>query len=328
MGKISTKELFDRYFESDDAKNSYIGKTRTNFEKPEFFEYEMKIGKEFVDMNTDELIGLIEVLTTKKKSVDKIKLSNECRSYHQAIVFLRKLYDFYIRNYELKLNPFNEKEMKAEKVVERLTAGRKVLTYDYLLELIEEFKTHYKKDRGEYIELIILLYYSGFRSAEEIASMKKSQVNHKDGTVILMGRTIHLTERCNYLLKKFADIEVIEGWRTCHLISYRGSYFKFISKTKGNMDDKKPSYFYDRTNIQITLYASKYLDVNLDYRSIFWLGFYDRFVERYGEEESNAMITSLRDNDANDKIILFARDYGIMDAVSQIKKELKVFIKK
>ena len=87
MGKISTKELFDRYFESDDAKNSYIGKTRTNFEKPEFFEYEMKIGKEFVDMNTDELIGLIEVLTTKKKSIDKIKLSNECRSFIKLSYF-------------------------------------------------------------------------------------------------------------------------------------------------------------------------------------------------------------------------------------------------
>lgn len=68
--KIHTKELLERYYNSV-AGNSQAN-TRTLIDKTELYAYEQKIGKELIDMDADDLVGLILELKNKRngKKID------------------------------------------------------------------------------------------------------------------------------------------------------------------------------------------------------------------------------------------------------------------
>ena len=65
MGKVSTQELLDMYYAS--VAGTSVEKTRVQIDRPELYAYEIQIGKELIDMDVDDLFGLIIEFRNKRK---------------------------------------------------------------------------------------------------------------------------------------------------------------------------------------------------------------------------------------------------------------------
>ena len=65
MGIKSTKEILDMYYES--VAGTSIEKTRVQIDRAELYEYEMRIGKELIDMDVDDLFELIIEFRNKRR---------------------------------------------------------------------------------------------------------------------------------------------------------------------------------------------------------------------------------------------------------------------
>lgn len=327
MGKISTKQLISRYFKS--IEGTPAEKQRAIIDKTELYDYEEKIGKELIDMDVDDLFGLINELNNKKNGKD-IPFMTAHYSFDHLTVLLRAIFNFYIDTVEPIKNPLYDKRMKGKEATKRLAQGKETLRFDYVQSIINKVHNDTTEDRADYIELIMLLYYSGFENAEEIATFKGSAINHRNRTVAMTGRTVQLTDRCYELLQKFEGIDELVEWRTYYLTTYRGGYFKFIVQEKqlDGFDDRDIRSICNMINRQISVYVNQPYNTKINFSILYWLGFYDSIVKKYGEEETNRMLLSFRNSDDVTKLMNCARDYGVkVDNISHLKRFLRPFVK-
>lgn len=327
MGKISTKQLIDRYFKS--IEGTPAEKQRVIIDKTELYNYEEKIGKELIDMDVDDLFGLINELNNKKNGKD-IPFMTAHYSFDHLTVLLRAIFNFYIDTVEPIKNPLYDKRMKGKEATKRLAQGKETLRFDYVQNIINKVHNDATEDRADYVELIMLLYYSGFENAEEIATFKGSAINHRNRTVAMTGRTVQLTDRCYELLQKFEGIDELVEWRTYYLTTYRGGYFKFIVQEKqlAEFDDRDIRSICNMINRQISVYVNQPYNTKINFSILYWLGFYDSIVKKYGEEETNKMLLSFRNSDDVTKLMNCARDYGVkVDNISHLKRFLRPFVK-
>lgn len=327
MGKISTTELLDKYFES--IKDTPAVKQRVIIDKPELYAYEQKIGKELIDMDVDDLFGLINEINNKKNGKE-IPFMTAHYSFDHLTVLLRAIFNFYIDTVEPIKNPMYDKRMKGKEATKRLAQGKETLRFDYVQSIIDKVHNDTTEDRADYVELIMLLYYSGFENAEEIATFKGSAINHRNRTIAMTGRTVQLTDRCYELLQKFEGIDELVEWRTYYLTTYRGGYFKFIVQEKqlDEFDDRDIRSICNMINRQISVYVNQPYNTKINFSILYWLGFYDSIIKKYGEEETNRMLLSFRNSDDVTKLMNCARDYGVkVDNISHLKRFLRPFIK-
>lgn len=327
MGKISTKQLISRYFKS--IEGTPAEKQRAIIDKTELYDYEEKIGKELIDMDVDDLFGLINELNNKKNGKD-IPFMTAHYSFDHLTVLLRAIFNFYIDTVEPIKNPLYDKRMKGKEATKRLAQGKETLRFDYVQNIINKVHNDTTEDRADYVELIMLLYYSGFENAEEIATFKGSAINHRNRTVAMTGRTVQLTDRCYELLQKFEGIDELVEWRTYCLTTYRGGYFKFIVQEKqlDGFDDRDIRSICNMINRQISVYVNQPYNTKINFSILYWLGFYDSIVKKYGEEETNKMLLSFRNSDDVTKLMNCARDYGVkVDNISHLKRFLRPFVK-
>lgn len=328
MGKISTTELLDNYFAS--IEGTPAAKQRPVIDKPELYAYEQKIGKELIDMDVDDLFGLINEINNKKNGKD-IPFMTAHYSFDHLTVLLRAIFNFYIDTVEPIKNPLYDKRMRGKEATKRLAQDKITLRFDYIQHIID--KVHQdanSEDRADYVELIMLMYYSGFESSEEIVNLKGSEINHRNRTVAMKGRTVQLTDRCYELLQKFDGIDELVEWRTYYLTTYKGGYFKFIVQEK-QLDDFNDRDFRSVCNMlnrQISVMVNQPYNTKINYRILYWLGFYDYIVKKYGEQETNRMLLSFRNSDDVTRLMSCARDYGIrVDNISHLKRFLRPFVK-
>ena len=302
MGKISTKQLINRYFKS--IEGTPAEKQRAIIDKTELYDYEEKIGKELIDMDVDDLFGLINELNNKKNGKD-IPFMTAHYSFDHLTVLLRAIFNFYIDTVEPIKNPLYDKRMKGKEATKRLAQGKETLRFDYVQSIINKVHNDTTEDRADYVELIMLLYYSGFENAEEIATFKGSAINHRNRTVAMTGRTVQLTDRCYELLQKFEGIDELVEWRTYYLITYRGGYFKFIVQEKqlAEFDDRDIRSICNMINRQISVYVNQPYNTKINFSILYWLGFYDSIVKKYGEKETNRMLLSFRNSDDVTKLM-------------------------
>lgn len=326
MGKISTKELLDRFYES--IEGTSMAKQRATLDKPELYAYEEKIGKELIDMDVDELFGLINEINNKKNGKD-IPFMTSHYSYDQLSVLLRAIFNFYIDTVELIKNPLYDKRMKGKEATKRLAQNKVALRFDYVQGIIDKLHIDATEDRADYVELIMLLYYSGFENAEEIATFKGSAINHRNRTVSMPGRIVQLTDRCYELLQKFENLDALVEWRTFYLKAYQDGYFKFIVQEKeiDKLDDRSLKTVAAAINRQISVWVNQKYNTKINYSILYWLGFYDSIVKKYGEEKANEMLLSYRDSDDVTKLFDCAKSYGVkITNISHLKRFLRPFI--
>lgn len=327
MGKISTEQLLNGYFKS--IEGTPAAKQRAIIDKTELYDYEKKIGKELIDMDVDDIFGLINELNNKKNGKE-IPFMTAHYSFDHLTVLLRAIFNFYIDTVEPIKNPMYDKRMKGKEATKRLAQGKETLRFDYVQSIIDKVHNDTTEDRADYVELIMLLYYSGFENAEEIATFKGSAINHRNRTIAMTGRTVQLTDRCYELLQKFEGIDELVEWRTYYLTTYRGGYFKFIVQEKqlDEFDDRDIRSICNMINRQISVYVNQPYNTKINFSILYWLGFYDSIIKKYGEEETNKMLLSFRNSDDVTKLMNCARDYGVkVDNISHLKRFLRPFIK-
>lgn len=323
MGKLTTKEILTAYYES-------IGNlsTKSNIDKPELYAYEKKIGKEFIDMDVDDLFGLLEELRNTRKGKE-IKYLVSHSSLDNLFALFRAIFNWYIDNVEVIRNPLNDKRMKGMKAVARIAQDKEVLTWEVIQDIIKKLHKDRDTDNADYIELIILLYYNGFARAEEIIALKENMINHSNRVININGKILYLSERCHSLLVKFHNMYEIEGTRGRYiLLSYHDSYFKFISRQsqEGKINDRPLTSMCDIINRYLAIYVNDKYNVKINYHGLYFLGFYDYLIRKYGEERTKHILTSFRDADDIEDLMNSANEYGVeVDNVSHLKRYLRPF---
>lgn len=327
MAKISTKELFDNFF-AEKAPETAV-RTRPQIDRPEVYEYEAKIGKQLIEMNVDELFEMVLSFNNNRATSGAYSISYS--SFSQIFSMYRSLFNFYIDNYEIIRNPFNDKRMKGTQAAQRLAQSKEPFTWKNVEEAIAKVHESYEFNKANYIECILLLYYNGFSKAEEIASLTENMIDFKNKSVMLPGRTLKLSDRCFELLTFVHGLTSLEGWKYDYLVkSWRGSYFKYIIRPKeeANFDDRPLSEIGNLINRRILTDVKKKFGLDINYRILYLLGFYDKVVEQYGEKRAYELITSVRNSKNTEDLMKIARDYGVVvDNVTVLKRLLRPFIK-
>lgn len=328
MAVIETSKLFDKFFEGKDPTT--VKKTRSQIDRPEVYAYEAKIGKQLVDMNVDELFGMIESFNDNRKHGCDNNYSINYNSYSQISSSYRSLFNFYIDNYEVIKNPWYDKRMRGVEATERLAKTKEAFTWETVDNAIKQVRSAYDRDKAKYIECIILLYYNGFSKAEEIVALTEDMINFKTKEVRLSGRTITLSDRCFELLTFVHNMTTLDGWRGDYLMaSYRGNYFKYAIRPKeeDEFNNRSQEEIANMINRRILVDVKKKFSIDISYRLLYLLGFFDNLVATYGADRARALVLSVRNSEDTEDLMKAAREYGVVtDNVSHLKRMLRPFI--
>ena len=161
MSKVETKVLMDEFFSLMDPERAK--RNRKHIDRKEVYEYEKKINKQLIDMDSDELIDMIR--TFSKANGGSVAYA----SYKQISSMYRSLFDYYIENYEIIKNPWHKKELKGGVAYKKLKEGDEPLTWAQVEEVLkstyEEYKIGYYVPM--YVELLCLLFYHGFATTKD-----------------------------------------------------------------------------------------------------------------------------------------------------------------
>lgn len=327
----STKQVFDGYFASTKMKPETIRKSRPQVDRPELYRYEEKIGKQIFDMNEDELFEMVKSFGDNRRvTTDNEHFGISFASYGQISSMLRRIFSWYSDNVRLIRNPWNDPKMKGAVAATRLTEGKKPFTTETMNDIIQKVRDYYNEDRADHIELTILLFYCGFAEAQEIATMKERDIDFKHHTVSLSGRTVRLTDRCFELLVKIHNMETMDGWRGDFVMtSWHDSYFKLSVRPveADGFNNRTLSQVSAQINQILLIMVKKNLNVNINYRVLYLLGFYDFLCKKEGKERVKEILTSIRVQEDVDAFINLANYYGMnVNAPTHLKRNLRMFI--
>ena len=323
----TTQELFREFFKDKDPE--IVKKTSMQIDRPEVYAYEMKIGKQLIEMNVDELFEMILSFNDNRKG-EGSGYSITYNSYFQIASMYRSLFNFYIDNYEVIRNPFNDKRMRGTEAAERLAQGKESYTWEKVEEIIQTIHNEYEDNKAKYIECIILLYYNGFAKAEEIVNLTEDMIDFKSKSVRLPGRTIQLSDRCFELLTFVHSLTSLEGWRGDYsVVAWQDKYFKYIIRPKEEaaFNDRPVEEIANLINRRILTDVKKKFGVEINYRMLYLLGFYDYMVKQKGESRTKELILAVRSPAETEDLIKLARDYGVVaENVTHLKRILRPFI--
>lgn len=329
MAKISTRELFDEYFESLGKTESYIKKIRSQVDRQEVYEYEKKIGKQFIDMDADELFDMM-LTFNGNRNLKNAEYSVTYSSWTQISSRYRDIFNYYIDHYEIIKNPFYDKRMKGTEVYKRLAKNKEPFTIEKMEEIISNLKRDFAADRAAYYECIIRLFYDGFAKAQELVLLNESMIDFKFKTITLPGRIIQLSDRTFYLLTLIHNSDVIENVRGDLLLEpWHDSYFKFIVRKKQAelLQDKTLTEMGSIIDRAIIVNVKNKYSIDVNLRMFYLLGFYNHLVGKFGEQRAYELLTSVKNSDDARDLTNVARLYGInFGNVTLLKKMLRPFI--
>ena len=332
MGAMTTKELFDEFFASPEGKKYSFNRKATK--EDQLYAFEMETGKELVDMTVDDFIKFLSNANFRRFELDSNIIPNRA-SLDFLISLYKKIINFYIdycaeNNYPIIRNIFYDKRLSigANLLIE-LSEGKERFSWTMVEDIIKKLHKDRTPDRADYIELIILLYYSGFESAAEITELKESDINHNSKTVYLQGRTVYLSDRCYFLLTKFNGKYEFDESVKFVFSSWENSYFKFlVSRARESDIDKRTSaHMCQYINAQLSKYVNAQYGTQINGSNLYKLGFYDYLVKKYGEKEVNAILISNYDKERVQKLQQSAVEYGFkFSSISQLKRHMRMFI--
>lgn len=329
MSKIDTKTLIEEYFSLPEHQS--IIRNRSHIDRREVYEYEKQIGKQLMDMNPDEIMDMIRTFGKYKVSTDGTVVAYA--SYKQISSLLRDLFNYYIDNYEIIKNPMYNKMLRGQAAYEKMNEGIEPLKFETIQGYIDMLYGDYPQGHylPQYIELIILLFYCGFATPQEIVSMKKGMVDPQTKIVTLPDKKVQLSDRCYYLLDHLDDDEPVDAYIGLYYpISYHGSYIRFY------MRKPKIEAFQDRSIQEVgsvlvrtmTQQLRQKHKIDINYRKIYFLGFYDYIVSKVGKEVANRIITSSRSKEDTAILKELTEEYGVWnDNTTIVKSNLLPYVR-
>ena len=324
--KSNTFELLNEYFKT--RPESTAKKIRGQIDRQELYDFEKKIGKTLIEMNSEEIAEMLKTFSNKTYSNKVYKMSY--RTYDTLLSILRDFYNWYIDNYEIIKNPCNDKKIKGINALAFFADENKIFDKEAMEEAITRIRNSQIEEYADYQEAIIRMFYEGFPEALDIVNMKNSDVNHDEKSVIVKGRKIMLSDRLYDLLVKINRMSEYPAHRGSYLmLSYHDSFFKFPTreKFKDEFQERPPEYWGGHISRIFNRDIKNKLDININARTLYVRGFYDFIIKKIGQEEANKLIMSIRNPDDTKKIMSLADEYGITERnVTTIKKILMPFV--
>lgn len=324
---VPTVEVLDAFYGGTREETDL--RIRCQIDRKELYDYEKKIGKQLFEMNSDELFDMIGTFGSKRKTV-KGSSRMGYNSFFQICSMYRKVFNFYIDNYEIIKNPFNDKSMRGNAAIDRLAENSKRFTQDNVDDIIKKIQSDLPEERANYVECIVRLFCDGFATNEEIVMLKENMINFKTKQVSLGGRIIRLSDRTISLLMYVHNLEEIDANHGIYkAVSYRGGYFKFFvfPRNEKLFDDKKSSEVAALLSRTVVVYIRRPYNLNVNYRTFYLFGFYKKLVEIYGEERVEEMVTSTRNSKDTNDLIAVARLYGVNTSnITMLKKNLRIYL--
>jgi len=327
---MNTREIIDGYFQSTSLQEqSHWSKYVDN---GIIFDYEAETGKQLIEMNSDELSELVYRLVSCRDGETK-KYMQSHRSYSVVIGELRKVLDWYIVNVTPVANLFSiDKRFRGKTGLEMFSQKYEAFTMEKFQSIMCSVRRDFSEDKADYIELICLLFYSGFPTAKDIAETKAEHINWRTGAALIHGKTVHLTDRALELLSKFYKMEEsVSGREKFIILSWHGSALKFFVKQSLANDFQKRELreIISRINAYISIDIGKRYAAGINYKAFYLCGFYDYTCNMYGKTLTDEIINSYYDDEAYDKLKKAALSYGIpAEKVNYLKRDLIIFTKK
>lgn len=325
--RISTKELFDSYSKSEKPSPNLMKMINNDFA----YEYEQRLEKQLVDMTPDEICAFIVEYRTKLLNEGKTLYTNMYSSFGAMIALYRKIFDYYIMNYEIIRNPMVG--VSVDHVFELFMQGNEPYSRkDIDMAIQKIYSSDLDEMKKRHLELIFGLAYDGVSTPQEVMLFREEDINHKKRTVRLPGKVVQLTERTYSLLVDLHQIEEIEGnyHFSTIMASWRGSYFKLRIResTQDSFDKKSLETVAAKIVYDINRYAKTAVDGKISFNLAYMCGFFDNLVNKYGIENITNMVKSLRDANAIEILSREATLYGVpFDNITQLKNKLRIFVK-
>lgn len=332
MPKISTKELIDEYFENvkGDMAEGTIPRVKPSVDRPELYEYEKKIGKQLVEMTPEEILDMF-IYFEKSRNTSTMNTSITFASVYTRISHYRNIVNYYIDNYEIIKNPFNDKKLKGKNVIDYLNSKVEGLSPKDVERAIEAINNAFIDYRRDYYECVVRLFFEGVASPQEMVEIKKEHIDFKTREIRINNKVIKLSERCFELFLRQHNTTQVEAWRGYYeAIPYHDSFIKFYVRAFSvpTFDDLPTHQVLSIISKIITKVIRHDLHVDIkSYREIYWLGFYKFFVDNVGEEKAKECINSVRDSESTAIIMEWAQKYGVsVRNQTQVKEMLRRFV--
>ena len=329
MAKISTRELFDRFYEDSNYSPSRIANVKKNLDVPILYEYEMKIGKQMVDMDKDEFIQLVRVLLTK--SLDpNVRVPILYTTYKNLRTFMISVCEWYSNNIEPIKIWLRTPELKgSEGLATILKLSADTLTWDALQNVFNDIEKEHGKDRADYIRLMAGLFHCGFYEIKEIIELKEKDVDLRRMSVILPGRVVKLDEATAKLLQaNHAATSFYGAKHEFFMLSWRDSYVHFVVSPNyaDDYNSRSESEVAILINKMMVVYVRNGYGINITFKNIYWLGFYDYIVSQCGEEHAKEIITT--DRQYIEELTQYAREFGVSPKMtaSYTKTHLRMYV--
>lgn len=321
MIEVTTEELIDQYYEYLGENASIYGITQTK--RPELFKFEQEIGKQLVEMDSDEIIAMLRTFEDLSE-----------RTIYQISSYYRNIIDFYIDKYHKNFyNPFHKRCMKGQEFFDAIHAGRESFTIEYVEKVIDKINKNYRLDplKANWLECIIRLFLDGFANAGEIVGVKESDINFETNEITVPRSIIKVSSRTMELLK-FIHIQTeYKATRiTFAMEPWHGSYFKFIVR-RSNADDFQMLNKMEVSRLiskRFSIDINKPFKVDIDAVKLYYLGLYLKFVDECGsKEKANEYITSGRDNEASEVMGSFMKRHDVgLDRVALLKRYFRIYV--
>lgn len=322
MAKISTKALFDEYYSAEADK--YMHKNRSLIDRPEVYEYEQEIGKQLVDMNIDELLGMI--LRFKGSS----GFSTIYSTYSMVSTMYRKIFDYYSANYGPMVNPWFDKRMRGIDADKFLLSHNDPLTWDKVEDVIKKVHERNDPDRADYVECLIRLYHCGFMGPDEIVTLQGNMIDFDRHTVRLSGRRVQLDDRCFNLLMEVHSMGTMPSWHYESVMQpWRGGFFTFPIRPSfvATFDKRDLTSVSSILNRMISGLVRIDIGCDIGNRELFYLGMYEHVVKTLGEDYAIDVIMSTYDKKKTADLMAATRLYGLDSAKSKkLKWQLRAYI--
>lgn len=328
MAKVDTKRLFDEYFSS--KHGSTEKKIRGQVDRPEIYEYEAKFNKQFVNMNEDELLEMLLNFRGKSNADEGIRITPGTMT--SIVCQYRQVFDFYSKNYEPVWNPFRGEKLSISNILPNLCEKSTSVSKDVIDRFILGVRNGLNDQMADYMECVILMFYCGFKSPEEIVLLKEDDIDFQRRVVYLHDREISLSPRCTLLLRRVHEIKSIEtnnGMNTsCDAVPYRNGYFKFFVKNPDAISDETPiTNFTSQLSRRITSESRKVLGYAINYRNIYMVGFYNHLCDLWGKDKTDEIILSGKNGEYNRMLSAEADKYGIgAGNPTTLKRQLTYYV--
>ena len=289
MDITTTRELLDAFYEQ--KQDTIMETVKTAIDKPYLFAYEEKIGTQLVDMNEDQLLELMDVVLHHKQSGNEDQFLT-MRSYDQVRNALYRLFDMYIETHP-RNNPFDNPKLKRENVRKYLAANKQVFTINNVREIIQNMIFDYGSEQAGYLEMLLLLFYSGFQNYQEVLQIETHNIQWERKSIQIKGRTVQLTDRCFELFRKYYYSEYVKGkYKLLYITRWKSCAFPFM--VQASLRDKMVDYNEKEAQTllaqQYSYYILKPYRVKVTYTTMYYLGVYDRLVQQYGLQTANDII--------------------------------------